>query len=43
MNWYIACSGVNLEIGGNTPYASQVRRKIFLGIFPTEGIIALSI
>ena len=31
MKWYIACSGVNLEIGGNTPNASAVRKIMFFG------------
>jgi hypothetical protein len=40
MNWYIACPFVSFDIGGSTPYASQVRKKILQGIFPIEGWMA---
>jgi hypothetical protein len=43
MKWYIACSFVNLEIGGNTPKASAVKKKIFFGAVPIEGTTMLSI
>jgi hypothetical protein len=36
----MACSEVSLEIGGNTPNASQVKKKMFLGCPPTAGIFA---
>jgi hypothetical protein len=39
----MACPGVNLEIGGNTPNASQVRKKIFFGKPPIDGSFALLI
>lgn len=31
IKWYMAYSGVNLDTGGKTPKASQVKKKIFLG------------
>ena len=39
----MAWPGVSFEIGGNTPNASQVRKKIFLGNPPIEGSSALLI
>jgi hypothetical protein len=32
-----------LEIGGSTPKASQVKKKMFFGIPPNEGSIQLGI
>ena len=32
IKWYAACAGVNLEIGGRTPYASAVKKNIFFGL-----------
>jgi len=43
IKWYIAYSGVNLEIGGKTPKASQVKKIIFLACPPIEGNLALGI
>jgi hypothetical protein len=37
MNWYIAWPGVSFDIGGNTPKASQVRKKMFFGKPPIAG------
>jgi hypothetical protein len=39
----MACAGVNKEMGGNTPKASQVKKKIFLGTFQLEGSLRLAI
>ena len=36
--WYIAAFLSNLEIGGNTPNASAVKKITTLGIPPLEGI-----
>ena len=41
MKWYIACSGVSRLTGGSTPKASQVRKMMFFGCPPTQGILAL--
>ena len=35
-------AGVSFEIGGKTPKASQVKKKMFFGISPTAGVTALS-
>jgi len=43
MKWYLAYSGVNLDIGGNTPKASQVKKIIFLACPASEGNLALGI
>ena len=32
--WYMAISGVNFDIGGKTPKASQVRKMTFFGCPP---------
>jgi hypothetical protein len=37
----MACSGVNLETGGNTENASQVKKTIFFGCPQTAGSLAL--
>ena len=39
-NWYIAASWSSLEIGGNTPKASAVKKITTLGTPPTPGIWA---
>jgi hypothetical protein len=39
----MACPALSFEIGGSTPNASQVKKNMFFGAFPTEGITALSI
>lgn len=39
IKWYIAYSGVNLETGGKTPKASQVKNIIWLGCVPIAGIL----
>src|SRR5699024_7553782 len=41
--WYIACSFVNFEIGGNTPNASAVKKTIVFGCPATDGMTILSI
>src|SRR5690606_6384674 len=38
--WYMACAVVSLAIGGSTPNASQVRKKMFLGVSPTDIFLA---
>ena len=43
MKWYMACSGVSLEIGGSTPKASAVRKIIFSGWFPIPVSLAFGI
>ena len=39
--WYIAAFLSNLEIGGNTPKASAVKKITTFGMPPIEGIAAL--
>jgi hypothetical protein len=39
----MACSLVSLEIGGKTPKASAVRKKMFFGALPMDGVAILSI
>src|SRR5690625_1406796 len=41
--WYIACSFVNLLIGGNVPEASAVKKIIVFGCPATLGVTMLSI
>jgi hypothetical protein len=43
INWYMACPGDKRDIGGNTPNASQVRKKMFFGMPPTDGSTAFEI
>ena len=40
--WYTACSGVSLAMGGMTPCASHVSKKIFVGCPPRLSGRALS-
>lgn len=40
IKWYIICSLLSLATGGKTPFASQVKKIIFLGWPPTAGILA---
>ena len=42
MKWYAACSGLNVEIGGKTPKASQVRKITFCGWPHLESLVRLS-
>jgi hypothetical protein len=43
MKLYIACPLSKREIGGKIPYASQVKKKMFLGFPPILGSFALLI
>ena len=43
IKWYADWLGFSLAIGGNTPKASAVRKKILVGFDPNEGFLILSI